>query len=392
MRILMAHARYRFAGGEDAVFDTESALLEQAGHTVIRWEADNRELEGMAPLRAMLAAAWNRDAARAATRLVETHRPDVVHFHNTFGMLSPAVYGAVARTGTPIVQTLHNFRPLCLNALLLRDGRPCECCVRRRVAWPGIRYRCYRDSLAASVGMAVVTAVLRRSRTLERHVDRFIAPSAFVREVYTRAGFDADRIVVKPNASDGGAVPARRPGKHVLFAGRLSPEKGPLVAIHAWRHLPDIPLIVVGDGPLRAEAERAAAGHRAIAVLAHQPRAALDELLADARILVVPSIGYETFGLTIVEAARAGVAVIASRIGALPELIIHEQTGLLTPPGDAHALSAAVRGLWDTPADAARLGDAAHAAYMRHYTPDACRAALETVYTMVACDRRRMTP
>lgn len=380
MKILSVHERYRSPGGEDYVFEAEAALLESRGHEVVRFEDHNDRIDDLSRVGVAARTVWSRPARRRLRDLVARERPDVVHLHNTFPLISPAVYGAVGEGGAAVVQTLHNFRPICPNAQLFRDGAPCEDCVGR-LPWPGVLHACYRDDRAASATVAAMITAHRALGTWRRGPDVWVALTPFARDRFVAGGFPADRIVVKPNFVDVDPGVAGGPGDHVAFVGRLSEEKGIGVLLGAWEAIDaDAPLKIAGDGPLRARVERAAAGDPRIEWLGWRDRADVLALVKGARLVVFPSVWYETFGLGIVEAFAAGRPVIASGHGAMADLVEEGRTGRLVPPGDASALAAAVAETWSDPDLAAKMGKRAREAYERRYTAERGYAALMETY------------
>jgi glycosyltransferase involved in cell wall biosynthesis len=367
LHVLVVHNSYVLRGGEDAVVEREVRLLRDGGHRVSELRTSNRELAPATVLdRAGLAAGtvWSPSGRAAMGEAIDRHRPDVVHVHNTFPRLSPSVFGACRRRSVPVVQTLHNYRLTCVNALLLRDGRICEDCVGKPLPLPGVLHRCYRGSVGQSATIAAMAGAHRAVRSLAGSVDLFLTPSEFTRSVLVRAGIPADRIVAKPNVvpRHGRPVPALgdRP-RRVAFVGRLAHEKGLAVLMAAWdaRRHAGHELRIVGGGPMADEVAAWAAGRDDVVVVGECPPDRVTEELLAARLLVVPSVWHETFGLVAVEAFGAGVPVLASAVGALPELLGETGPGRLVPPGDPAALAAAVDGLLaDEPTLAAmsRLG------------------------------------
>ena len=258
MRILVLHNRYRQPGGEDAAVELETRLLREHGHEVILFEAGNAPVEGAAGLvRLTRNCAWSDSSYKQVLRLCREHRPDVAHVHNFWMTLSPSVHAACHEAGVPTVQTLHNYRLLCPNALLMRDGRVCEECVGG-APWRGVLHRCYRNSILASAAVAWMISANRQRDTWNRHVDAFLVPSEFARTRFVEGGFDANRILVKPNLIADPGRPCTRPSASnmVLYAGRLSAEKGLGTLLAAWAsaRLDDIgQLLIAGDGPQESE-------------------------------------------------------------------------------------------------------------------------------------------
>jgi len=373
MRILVLHSRYLSgaASGENRVVDDEVRLLREAGDDARLWAPMmSREWR---PSRAGFNAVWSQRASEQVRALIAERPPDVVHCHNLFPMLSPAVLRVAEAKGVPVVMTLHNYRLLCLPATLLRDGRICEACLGR-LPWRGVSYGCYRGSHLASAALATSLSVHRALRTFDR-VKIFLAVSDFVRSKHLEAGLPAARLRVKPNF----AWPAARrngSGDYFLFLGRLSPEKGMDTLLRAWRDA-RASLVVVGDGPegprLRPRAPRGVEFRGSVDPQDVSP------LLARARALLVPSRSYDGAPRAILEAFAAGVPVIASDIGGLPELVEDGLSGLLVTPDDPTAWSGAVERLMDD-AESERLGEGAWRSWRDRYSPERGLAELEAAY------------
>ena len=381
MRVLVVHNFYQQEGGEDHEVAAELQLLREGGHEVATFTLHNDEIARTSAIRVAGKTLWNGEAYRALGSLLRQHRPDVAHFHNTFPLVSPAGYYAAHAAGVPVVQSLHNYRLLCPNALLFRDGRVCEECVGRAVPWPGVAHRCYRASRAASAAVVTMLSVHRALGSWRREVDLFVAPSRFARQKFVDAGMAAEQVVVKPNvvARDPGAGAGG--GGYALYVGRLSVEKGVDTLLDAWRpeRSPSMPLHIVGDGPL-AGAVAAAADGRVVSWLGALPAADVERQMADATLLVVPSRCYETFGRVVIEAFAAGTPVVASSHGVLAELVEDGRTGALFPPGDAAALVDRVVALASHGATVVRMRAAARAAFEGQYGAVANHDALLDVY------------
>jgi glycosyltransferase involved in cell wall biosynthesis len=383
MRIVVVHNWYRSSqpSGENLVVEQEAGLLREAGHEVMVYERASDDIAGASLLQRSLVpgrVVWSPEDRIRLAELLDDVRPDVAHVHNTFPLISASVLEACRAHDVPVVATLHNFRLMCANAQLLRDGRPCHLCVGR-APWPGVVHRCYRDSAAATIPVAVGIQVHRRRQTWAKGVTTFIALTEFVRRQYMAGGFPGDRIRVKPNFVP--RPPRRRAtaGSYFLFLGRLSPEKGVDVLIDAWA--PGLgQLVIVGDGPCRRELEIRAARHGdKVRFLGSQPRERCMELLTDARALLVASRAYETFGLVVVEAFAHGVPAVAPALGAFPDLIRESGTGLLFVPGDPEDLRRKLFQLVD-PERSRQMGDEARYRYEMDYTPERNLATLEAIY------------
>ncbi len=382
MRLLLAHNYYQLRGGEAEIFETEAGLLQSHGHRVIRYTVHNDAIDDMGRLEAARATLWNRQVYDALRRLLRAERPDVAHFHNTFPLISPAAYYAARAENVPVVQTIHNYRLLCPKAQFFREGRVCEDCLGRSVALPGIVHGCYRDSRAASAVVAAMLALHRARRTWSKMVDVYVlAMTEFAREKFVEGGFPAEKLVVKPNFvyPDPGTGTGR--GGYALFVGRLSEEKGIRTMLAAWERLDgQIPLHVVGDGPLAATVE-AAAGRRAeITWLGRQPSEEVYRQMGEAACLIFPSVWYEGLPRTIVESFARGTPVIASNLGAMSSLIDPDRTGLHFEAGNAEDLAARVRWWLAHPEAHGAMREAARAAYEHHFTAEANYRQLMQIY------------
>src|SRR6266446_869677 len=302
MNILVAHNFYQQPGGEDQCVTAEVATLRAHGHEVTQYCLHNDSIHGMNRIRLASRTIWNHSAYRELRKLLRTHRVQIAHFHNTFPLISPAAYYAAQAENVRVVQTVHNFRLLCANALLFRNGEVCEDCLGKWIPWPGIAHKCYRDNRAAST---VITTMLMTHRVLgtwSKAVDTYIALTEFGRRKLVEGGLPADKIVVKPNFAYPDPGPSTGTGGYAVFVGRLSAEKGVDTLLEAWRHLGgELPLKLLGDGPLAAAVQEAAAKDTSIQWLRHVPLEAVYDLVGEAMFLVLPSQCYETFARVAME-------------------------------------------------------------------------------------------
>ena len=343
MKILLCHSYYTQRGGEDRSFEEERELLQANGHPVIEYVRRNEELVGASGVKAALTTLWNRQAARDVAELIRTHRPDVLHATNTFPLISPSVCDVAHRAGVAVVQALRNYRLLCANSYLMRDGRPCEDCVGRAIPWPAVRHRCYRESAAASAVVAAMQVSHRMRGVWRNRVDAFFTLTEFARQKFVDAGLPAERIHVKYNSVSPDPGVGAGAGGYVALVGRLSPEKGIATALAAWELNPMLPpLVVVGDGPLKSQVEEAATRDPRITYLGELSNAEAQRVIGNAALLLMPSLWYETFGRTIAEAYATGTPVVASRLGAMAELVDDGVTGALFTAGDSTDLAAKV--------------------------------------------------
>lgn len=386
MKILVIQNTYQQHGGEHVAAQQEAHILNAHGHTVIQYTRSNAELNALSlagKLTMPLRMTWAQDTVRDLRALIEQHRPDVAHIHNTHFMVSPSAVHVCAEMGVPVVKTLHNFRLVCPAATLFRDGHICEDCLAKPVPLAGVVHGCFRGSRAQSAALAFSNGV-HHYRGTWGLVSRFITPTEFVRQKMIQAGFDAQRISHKPHflAVDPALTPPDpNAPRYLLYVGRLSPEKGTGVMLDAWRQLPDIPLKIIGDGPLMPQAQAALAENPTLQIelLGRRTPDEVNALMRNAAALVFPSECYETFGMVAVEAFAVGTPVIASGHGAPAELITHGHDGLHFTPGDASALAAQVRALWGS-ATYAEMRHAARQTFLAHYTAETNYAQLMAIY------------
>lgn len=381
MRILVAHNYYQQAGGEDEQVAVEVAMLRSFGHEVVQFCLHNKAVDSMNRFALASRTVWNRSSSHELKRLLRTHQPQIVHFHNTFPLISPAAYWAARAEGTAVVQTLHNFRLCCVNAVLFRDGRVCEDCLGKLIPWPGVLHKCYRNNLGASGATAIMIATHRLLGTWHEAVDAYIALSEFSRRKLIQGGLPADKIVVKPNFVYPDPGFGEGNGGFALFVGRLSQEKGIKTLLAAWRCLRhDIPLKIVGDGPMAQYVREAAAADSRIEWLGYKPLDIVHRMLGEAGVLLLPSRCYENFPRVAVEAFAKGTPVIASRLGAMAEIVEDGRTGLHFEPGDADDCAAKVARLLTQPFELARMRQAARATFAKHFVAEANHDALMTIY------------
>jgi glycosyltransferase involved in cell wall biosynthesis len=377
MRVLILHSRYRSgpASGENRVVEDEARLLTEAGHHVEMFAPELGQPSGFDLVSAGIGMIWSRRSAEHVTTLIDRSKPTLVHCHNLFPALSPAVIRAT-RHVAPVVMTLHNYRLQCLPATLFRDGRVCEDCLGR-TPWPGLLHRCYQNSFAASAALASSLVLHERIGTFQR-VNLYLAISEFVRRKHIQGGLSPSQIIVKPHFT----WPAERrdgPGQYFLFLGRLSSEKGVDALLRAWQKIP-AKLLVAGDGPEAARLRAMAPSN-----VEFRGTVSPDEVLAllrHARALVVPSTWQEGAGRVVLEAYATGVPVLASRVGALPETVQDQVTGLLLPPTDIEAWEqAALRLLEDS--ESKRMGDAAWDLWNERYGPETGLQNIQDAYRRV---------
>lgn len=487
MKIIQTHNYYQHAGGEDAVVEAEASLLRSRGNVVIPYYKNNKALGiglwvlGIASLKTI----WNWQTYAEFRKLLQTEKPDIVHCHNTFPLISPSIYWACAKEGIPVVQTLHNYRLLCLNAFLFRQsnsvkcedlsvkqdedlepkteprgcsikpnhikpnasaiGAVCELCLRKRFKWPGIKYRCYRESRTGSFIVATMLFIHKRIGTWSNKVTAYMALTEFQKQKMIEGGLPADKIFVKPNFIDGSSmreqsansqqqaahdfissefsVPSVVNNPYCLFVGRLSPEKGCDVLLRAWSlfitklpaseatdnlcsansgiyhdslptsnsQLATAPqLFIVGDGPERTTLEALTADLQTsnnklqtIRFLGRKPKNEVLSLMHNAQFLISPSLCYETFGLVVLEAGMLKTPSIVAEPGTIAGLIDDGQTGLLFPMGDADKLAGKIAWAFEHPDEMINMGQQARQEFESTYAAELNYTRLMDIYESV---------
>lgn len=375
MRILVTHNRYHYRGGEDTVVEAEIALLRQHGHEVLIYCRDNHEISELKTHDVARQVVWSKQTERDIIRLNESFHPDLIHSHNTFPLISPSLYAIAKRLHIPVVQTLHNFRLLCPQAMLLRNETSCEDCVGH-LPWRAVVHRCYRNSLPQSAITALMIMLHRARRTWTRDVARYIVLNQMCRDKFVEGGLPFEKLRIKPNFVESQGAPLWVHRQGGIFIGRLSPEKGLRTLAEAVQSLPGVFIDVYGSGPMQALIENSPG----LRYKGFHGASMLQETMRQAAYLVMPSTGMESFGLVAIEAFACGTPVIASRHGGMKEIVVHGKTGLLVPPGDPAELARAIAYAESHPDEMKLMGREARNAYLARYTPDINYSLLMRIY------------
>jgi glycosyltransferase involved in cell wall biosynthesis len=339
MKILMLHNKYLIPGGEDQCSVAEAALLRDHGHEVELLEEDNRRVEQLGHARTAFRTVWSWESYRRIDELLRSGNFDILHVQNFFPLWSPSVYYAASRNHVPVIQTLHNYRLMCANALLFRDQHLCQECLGRFMPWHGVVHACYRNSRAASAVVAGMVGAHKLAGTWRKSVATYIAVSEFARDIYVAGGLPAEKIAVKPNFIHPSPEPGAGGGAYALYVGRLNVEKGVATMLEAWKSAHEaIPLKIAGEGPLAELVITTARECSRIEYLGAKLLPEVLDLMRSAEFLVFPSEWYETMGRTIMEAFAVGTPVVAARIGPPATMVIPGETGFHFTPGSVAEL------------------------------------------------------
>ncbi|MFA5156167.1 MAG: glycosyltransferase family 4 protein [Candidatus Omnitrophota bacterium] len=383
MKLLLLHNYYKNPGGEDSVFAAEFQLLLEKGHKVITYTDNNSRLYKIGSFHAARQTLWASDSYRKISQIIQKEKPDIAHFHNTFPLISPAAYYACKKAGVAVIQTLHNYRLACPAAIALRSGKTCQDCFNKFFPWPAVWHRCYHGSFSQTFAVSAMLAFHRLLETWQKQVDAYIALTEFAKCKLASGGLPNEKIFVKPNfVSDPGGI-IEKGRTYAVFAGRLSPEKGIMTLLDAWRIMNNgIGLKIAGAGPLEAEIKQFIKTHRLkhVELLGHCGHNRTIDLIKRANFLIFPSVWFEAFPVSLVEAFACGTPVIAASIGVMPELIRDGKTGLLFNPADPSGLAEKIKWLWKNPGKQQELGNAARQEYTDKYTPEKNFGILMSIY------------
>jgi glycosyltransferase involved in cell wall biosynthesis len=391
MKITIVHNHYKQQGGEDVVFEQERQLLERTGHDVQVYCRSNQDVDsypGVKKLVLLQKSIWSSNTYRDFSELLRREKPDVVHVHNTWVMISPSIYEACKEANVPVVQTFHNYRLMCPAGTFFRDGKTCEECLDHG-QWRSVLHGCYRDSRLITAAKALMLATHRRRGTWAG-IDYYIALSQFSRNQFLRGGFPAEKLFVKPNFVHPDPGVCTDKGDYALFIGRLSPEKRVSTILAAWRQLDTrIQLFIIGGGPEAAQLQEEAArqGLTHVHFQGHLPRGQALTFMGGARFLIFSSEWYENFPVTIAEAFACGVPVICSRMGAMQEIVEDGRTGLHFVPGHAEDLAAKVEWAWNHPERMQEMGKEARQEYENKYTAEKNYPMLIEIYRHAVAGR-----
>lgn len=385
MRILSIHNYYQIRGGEDESCRAEKSLMREMGHLVDEYEKDNITIPSYQNLQLAARTIWSQESYRAVRKKLQRHCYDVVHVQNSFPLISPSVYYAAQAEGVPVIQTIRNYRLLCPNALFFRQGKVCEDCLNKTVPLPGVIHGCYRNNRLASGITAGMISIHRLLKTWDRKIDKYIALTYFARDKLIQGGLPGEKIIVKPNFVNPDPGIGFGKGQFALYVGRLSVEKGLDTLMAAWEKLRyPFPLRIVGDGPLSELVLEKTKEAPHITWLGRKSIDEVHQLMGEASFLIFPSKWYETFGRVAIEAFAKGTPVIASKIGAIAELVEHKKTGLQFQSGSPQDLAEQVEWALAHPEEMQQMRLTVRQEFEAKYTAKINYKQLIEIYRMAA--------
>jgi len=401
MKIVLSHNFYGSTApsGENNVYLAERKLLKDNGHVILEYTRESDEIRDKGirgDIKGALSTPWNPFSVRGLKKVLEDERPDILHVHNTFPLLSPAIFRAARKTKTATILTLHNYRIFCAAAIPLRDGMPCTECLDKRSVIPALRYGCYRQSRLATLPLAIMISLHRKIGTWHKDVDAFIVLTEFQKNKMIEGGLPSDSIYIKPHfyPNPPQPVPWEERYPRIIFIGRLSKEKGVHVLIEAWQRWgPEAPLLeIIGDGPERGSLEREAGkadNTVRIKFYGQLQFPETQERLSRSRLLILPSLCFEGFPMVIREAFSLGIPVAASRMGSIPCIVTEGVNGRLFIPGDPDDLYRIVKGLWTEQERLARMAGTARAEFENEYTAEKNYKRLMEIYDLALWARKK---
>ncbi len=383
MRVLFVHNYYKnLGGGEDRVFDLEVSLLQESGLDVDVFVTRNHGAKNAFDLvKIGFNTLFCYQAYSDMLERIRLFKPDVIHVHNLFPQLSPAVLYAAKKCRVPVVMTLHNYRLSCANAVMLRENTFCNQCNSEAFPLSAIKYGCYMGSPVATVPVAGMIALHRYLKTWQKCVARFVMVSDAQKQLLLEAnlGLDPQKITVKPNFVFDTEELSYSKDNYFLFVGNLAQHKGVPLLLEVFQNV-QYPLKLIGLGELQPLVEQAATENPHIEYLGYQSPEIVRAFMAKAKAIVLPSLCYETFGMVIIEAFSVATPAVVSNIGG-PGCIVQEgNNGLLVEPGNADDLKAKLTQLWNDQDLHQTLSRNARLSYERQYSPQENRDQLMRIY------------
>ena len=359
MKVLQVHNAYRHFGGEDVVVNLEYELLKRNDIDIEQLLFNNDSLN-------ISDLFYSKASYKRLDDEIKKRKPDLIHIHNLFYKASPSILKCAKDHNIPVVLTLHNYRLICPNGLLLRNEKPCVKCVNKTFPISAIKHKCFQNSRPKTLALSLSLAYQNKTHTWNKLVDKFIVLTPFAKKTFINSALNIDenKIIIKPNSVDDFKTESESKRKDYLFIGRLSSEKGIQIAIEAFNQLSNINLHVVGSGPLENSLKEQS--NKNIIFHGIKDRAFIKNILPQTKALVLPSLCYEGLPNTIVEAFSSGTPIIYSNIDNINTIVENNKTGLSFETGNAISLKEAVLNferLQDT-----KLNNNAREKYLSNYT------------------------
>jgi glycosyltransferase involved in cell wall biosynthesis len=380
MKILFIHNQYTQRGGEDVALDLETKLLQEKGHDIKKLVFTNDSIAGgaVSKIRSAFNAVYNFNAFKETEKLIKDFKPDIIHVHNLFFVASPSVLFAAAKFKIPVVLTIHNYRLVCANALLLRDGQVCELCIGKTLPLDGIKYKCYHNSSAQSALVTTITSFHKLVKTWQQKVSAYIVLTNFAKAKLTSSSLqiDENKLIVKPNFIEDPGSGTWPREDYFVFVGRISEEKGIHILLEAFANLPAQKIFIIGDGPQKQLLQQQYLSHSNISFEGSLDKPAVLSILQKSKALIFPSIWYEGLPFTIVEAFATGTPVIASKLGAMTDLVTHGYNGFHFTAGSVKALQEAIESFDSSE----QLYLNARETYINKYHPDIHYSSILKIY------------
>lgn len=387
MKVLFIHNYYQQYGGEDTVVKAEKNLLTSYGNKVTVYSRLNSRVYRYSFLKKVnlyLSTHWSKDDYFDIKNIIQKENPDIAHIHNTFLLITPSAYYACRDSGLPIVQTLHNYRFLCPGGNLYIKGLICEECLKEKSFKKSLANGCWRNSRLLTASVTRMLKYHIDKGTFKNSIDCYIALTEFSKNKFIEAGYDPKKMVVKPNFVSFDPAKREKVGKYILFVGRLSEEKGVWLLVNSWNKLNNLPLKIIGTGDLLKDLVKYSRMKKLnIDFLGQKSHEDVLSYIKNAAFVVLPSKCYETFGRVIIESFACSVPVVATKLGAMGELIQDNKTGLLFKEGDRDDLVRKINYLWERKDLIEELGRNAREEYENKYTAEKNYDMLIKIYNQV---------
>lgn len=377
------------------MFEAEVQLLKDRGHEVLTYQKSNDEINGRSvwsKTHHLLHLHWNQETYLELTGIIKEFQPEIAHFHNTFFMMTPSVYYACHDQKIPIIQSLHNFRMMCCNALFLRNNKPCEDCLTYS-HMRGIMHGCYKNSRILSALVTKMNQYHKKRKTWECIINGYIVGSEFTKSKYVAYGIDEDKIFVKPNClypePENESIEAN--SRYSLYVGRLDVEKGIEALLEAWDKITDYKLMVAGAGPMKETVERAAQNNHNIEYLGLLDQQKVQALIRTAQFVIVPSVCYENFPRVIAESFAFQTPVLTSRLGSLSEIIKEGETGEFIDEMNSSKMASKINQMFADEAHLEAMGLNARKYYEEHFSSEVIHNDLTNIYSKIIINNQAPT-